>query len=116
MLRTVILAAARSKVLERAVETAPITRDVVHRFVAGTTSATALRGTRELVADGLTVTLDYLGEDTTTPEQAEQTRQAYLELLVALGEQSLTPAAEVSVKLSALGQRFDEKLDRKSVV
>ncbi|MGH3735870.1 MAG: proline dehydrogenase family protein [Micromonosporaceae bacterium] len=110
MLRSVILAAARSKALERAVETAPVTRDVVHRFVAGTTSADALGATRNLVADGLTVTLDYLGEDTTTPEQADQIRAAYLELLAALGSQSLTPAAEVSVKLSALGQRFDEKL------
>ncbi|MGH3713747.1 MAG: proline dehydrogenase family protein [Micromonosporaceae bacterium] len=110
MLRTVILAAARSKALERVVETAPISRDVVRRFVAGTSTADALRGTRELVADGLTVTLDYLGEDTTTPEQADQTRQAYLELLGLLGEQGLTPAAEVSVKLSALGQRFDDKV------
>ena len=110
MLRTVILAAARSKGLERLVETAPVSRNVVHRFVAGTASSDALRATRELVGDGLTVTIDYLGEDTTTPEQAEETKQAYLDLLTALGRQGLTPAAEVSLKLSALGQRFDEKL------
>ncbi|MQA24708.1 MAG: proline dehydrogenase [Micromonosporaceae bacterium] len=109
MLRTVILAAARSKGLERLVGTTPVSRDVVRRFVAGTASSDALRATRELVGDGLTVTIDYLGEDTTTPEQAEVTKQAYLELLAALGKQGLTPAAEVSLKLSALGQRFDEK-------
>ena len=66
MLRSVILAAARSPRVERLVETAPVSRDVVRRFVAGTGTDDALRATRELVDDGLAVTLDYLGEDTLT--------------------------------------------------
>jgi proline dehydrogenase len=110
MLRSVILAAARSARVERLVETAPVSRGVVNRFVAGTLSADALRATRELVDDGLAVSLDHLGEDTLTPDQAGHTRDAYLELLAALSDAELTPAAEVSLKLSALGQRFDEKL------
>jgi proline dehydrogenase len=65
--------------------------------------------TRSLVEDGLAVTLDYLGEDTLTPEQANTTKDEYVRMLKALSESELTPAAEVSVKLSALGQRFDEK-------
>src|SRR5262249_5851862 len=60
--------------------------------------------------DGRWVTLDNLGEDTVTPEQAEHTRDEYVHLIGALAAAGLTPAAEVSVKLSALGQRFDEKL------
>ncbi len=110
MLRSVILAAARSARVERLVQTAPVSRDVVARFVAGTETEDALRATRELVADGLAVSLDHLGEDTFTPEQAQQARDAYVTLLSALSAQELTPAAEVSLKLSALGQRFDEKL------
>ncbi|BCL14180.1 proline dehydrogenase family protein [Micromonospora sagamiensis] len=110
MLRSVILAAARSSRVERLVETAPYTRDVVRRFVAGAGTDDALRVTRGLVADGLTVTLDYLGEDTVNPEQASATRDGYLTLLGALRDGGLTPAAEVSVKLSALGQKFDEQL------
>jgi proline dehydrogenase len=110
MLRSVILAAAQSSRVERLVETAPFTRDVVRRFVAGTTTDDALRATRGLVGDGLTVTLDHLGEDTVTPEQAATVRDAYLELLSALSAADQTPAAEVSVKLSALGQKFDEQL------
>jgi len=58
----------------------------------------------------MATTFDYLGEDTRTPEQAEATRDEYVRLLTALADVGLTPAAEVSVKLSALGQRFDEKL------
>jgi proline dehydrogenase len=110
MLRSVILAAARSARVERLVDSAPVTRSVVRRFVAGTTAADALRVTRELTADGIAVSLDHLGEDTTTAEQAQDTREEYLGLLKALAAAELTPAAEVSVKLSALGQRFDEKL------
>ncbi|MEU1809513.1 proline dehydrogenase family protein [Micromonospora aurantiaca (nom. illeg.)] len=109
MLRSVILAASRSSQVERLVATAPFTRDVVRRFVAGAATDDALRATRELVADGQAVTLDYLGEDTTTPEQANATRDEYLALLSRLAA-GLTPAAEVSVKLSALGQMFDEQL------
>jgi proline dehydrogenase len=138
MLRSVILAAARSPRVERLIETAPVTRDVVRRFVAGTTVGDVLRISLGLAADGLAVSLDYLGEDTRTPEQAEATRGEYLRLIAALADAGLTPngpgakarrpiatgtsgaaggsgtspltTAEVSLKLSALGQRFDEKL------
>ncbi|HLT12075.1 MAG TPA: proline dehydrogenase family protein [Micromonosporaceae bacterium] len=110
MFRSVILAAARSSRVERLVETAPVSRDVVRRFVAGSTTADALRVAGEIVAGGLSVTIDYLGEDTLTPQQAEATRDEYIRLLQELSKAELTPAAEVSVKLSALGQKFDEKV------
>ncbi|MER7275701.1 proline dehydrogenase family protein [Dactylosporangium sp. NPDC000244] len=110
MLRSVILAASRSTRVERLVETAPVSRSIVRRFIAGEHADDALQRTRELVADGLSGTLDYLGEDTTNPHQAEATRDAYLKLLDALHAAELTPAAEVSLKLSALGQVFDEKV------
>jgi proline dehydrogenase len=110
MLRSVILAASRSHQVERLVETAPFSRGVVRRFIAGDGHDDALAATRALVDDGLAVTIDYLGEDTVNPAQAEATRDEYLKLLDALAAVELTPAAEVSVKLSALGQVFDEKL------
>jgi proline dehydrogenase len=110
MFRTAILAAARSSRVERIVETAPISRAVVRRFVAGNGTDDALRATGELVAQGLEVSLDHLGEDTVTPDQAAATKDEYLHLLKALAGAGFTPAAEVSVKLSALGQVFDEEL------
>jgi len=110
MLRSVILAASRNKQLEHLVGTAPVSRDVVRRFVAGTSTDDALRATQELVDDGLTVTIDHLGEHTTAPEQAIAVRDAYLVLLRSLHNAGLTPAAEVSVKLSAVGQLLDESI------
>ncbi len=110
MLRSAILAAARSSRVERLVAKAPLTRDVVRRFVAGAGTDDALRVTRELVDDGVQVSLDYLGEDTLTAEQAAAIKDEYLRLLKSLADGGPTPAAEVSLKLSALGQRFDEEL------
>jgi proline dehydrogenase len=110
MFRTVILAAAESSRVARIVERAPISRAVVRRFVAGNGTGDALRAAHELVAEGLQVSLDHLGEDTVTPDQAAATKDEYLHLLKALADAGLTPAAEVSVKLSALGQVFDEEL------
>src|SRR3712207_7873907 len=52
--------------------------------------------------DGLTVSLDYLGEDTTDRARAEAAAAAYLELLQRLDEKALAAQAEVSVKLSAV--------------
>ncbi|HWH01014.1 MAG TPA: proline dehydrogenase family protein [Pilimelia sp.] len=110
MLRSLILAASRSPRLERLVETAPVSRDVIRRFVAGPTTDHALAVARELTGRGLTATIDNLGEDTLTAEQAVATRDEYLRLLAALRADGLTPAAEVSLKLTALGQKFDEQL------
>ena len=109
-LRSLILAAAGNDVIRRLVATAPVSRDVVRRFVAGETTADALAVTRRLVDQGLTVTLDYLGEDTTDKALAERTVEAYLDLLDGLRRAGLAKHAEVSVKLSAVGQAFDEGL------
>jgi proline dehydrogenase len=111
MLRSTILAASRNRRVEHLVTTAPISRRVVHRFVGGPDTESAVATAKALVADGLTVTLDHLGEDTTDREHAQSVVDAYLDLLVALDRAglaeriaALTARSEVSVKLSAIGQ------------
>ncbi|MGH3761009.1 proline dehydrogenase family protein [Actinophytocola sp.] len=109
-LRSLILAAAGNDVIRRVVATAPVSRDVVRRFVAGESTADAIDVTRRLVDAGLTVTLDHLGEDTTDARLADQSVRAYEEVLDALHADGLADRAEVSVKLSAVGQLLDEDL------
>ncbi|TCP53092.1 L-proline dehydrogenase [Tamaricihabitans halophyticus] len=109
-LRSLILAAARNNAVRDLVASAPGTRALVERFVAGADTASAIEAGRGLVDAGLSVTMDYLGEDTTDAALAEQSVQAYLEMLDALRVTGIAGQAEVSVKLSALGQRFDESL------
>jgi proline dehydrogenase len=88
----------------------PGLRGVVSRFVAGESSDDAVAVTRRLVADGLAVSLDHLGEDTTDVGMAERTTKAYLALLARLAEEGLAQGIDVSLKLSAVGQALDERL------
>jgi Proline dehydrogenase len=104
VLRRTLLTLSRSTKIRRLVETAPISRRVVARFVAGTSAEEAVDASRHLVDSGRLVSLDRLGEDTVERSQAEATRDAYLALLKLLADGGLTPGAEVSVKLSAVGQ------------
>jgi proline dehydrogenase len=110
MLRSVFLAAAGSSRLGRLASSAPFSKSLVERFVAGDDAAGALAVSRRLADDGLAVTVDHLGAETVTTEQARAVRDEYVTLLGRLAGAGLTPAAEVSVKLSALGLRIDEKL------
>ena len=72
---------------------------VVARYVPGEGSDAAVDVVARLVEDGLTVSLDFLGEDTTDRVQADATVAAYVELLEALAARGLAERAEVSVKL-----------------
>ena len=104
MLRQPLLLLARSATVKNLVSTMPVSSGIVNRYVPGESTELAVEATRTLIGDGLHVTLDFLGEDTLDREQAEHTVTAYLDLLAALSEQNLARNAEVSVKLSAIGQ------------
>ncbi|MGC4937622.1 proline dehydrogenase family protein [Kribbella sp. DT2] len=104
MLRRVLLGVSRSPQIKKAVSSLPVSSGIVARFVAGESAPEAVLATEKLVSNGLNVTLDHLGEDTTDLAAATATADAYLEILKQLGEAGLTQNAEVSVKLSAVGQ------------
>jgi proline dehydrogenase len=95
---------ARSDRVKELVTTLPVSGGIVNRYVPGESTVSAVEATQRLVDDGLHVTLDFLGEDTLDREQADATVAAYVELLGALSDQGLARNAEVSVKLSAVGQ------------
>lgn len=111
-LRPVILAAADSDRIKRTLLGFPVTADIVARFVAGETRAELLVAVRELLSTGRSVSVDFLGENTTQPAQADKTLAEYIALINDLAAQrnssddepSVSMPLEVSVKLSALGQ------------
>jgi proline dehydrogenase len=76
------------------------------RFIAGETVAEAMDAVAALNAQGMTATLDFLGEDVTSPAEAERTRDAYFELLRAVRARDVE--TNVSVKLTAMGLLVDE--------
>lgn len=108
LVRGGLLSLARSNGVKRLVTTAPGISTVVTRFAAGETDDDAIRATSALVGSGFSVTLDYLGEDTHDRSQADVTAGAYVRLLKRLSDAELTPHAEVSVKLSAIGQALPD--------
>ena len=104
MIRQALLGLARQKKIQRFSANAPVTRSVVARFIAGESEQDAVRVAASLAEEGLLSTIDHLGEDTLDRDRADDTRDAYLALLKGLDEAGLSAAAEVSVKLSAIGQ------------
>ena len=104
MIRRAMLSVSRNEKIRELSVSMPVTRDVVQRFVAGEATADAVAATADITATGRQVTLDRLGEDVVERADALQTRDDYLNLLEALNANGLTGDAEVSVKLSAVGQ------------
>ena len=85
---------------------APVSRSVVARYVPGETVPEVVDAVGRLRATNRLATVDHLGEDVTDRAQAQATRDTYVRLLDALDQADLAAygAAEVSVKLSAVGQ------------
>jgi proline dehydrogenase len=108
LLRQPILLLAKSDQVKKLVSTMPVSSGIVTSYVPGETTDAAVTATAELVEDGLYVTLDFLGEDTLDIAQADATVAAYKEVLAELARRGLAARAEVSVKLSAVGQALPE--------
>jgi len=78
------------------------------RFVAGDTWEQALPVIQKLNEDGLYVTIDHLGENTTTIDEAESAADAYLHLLDEIQHTGIL--GSISLKLSQLGLNLDLEL------
>jgi proline dehydrogenase len=104
VLREALLTMSRSSQLKDLVTRLPVSSGLVSRFVAGEDTEDAVRVSRTLVEQGLKVTLDHLGEDTTDVEHAAAVTSEYEAVLGRLADSGLTSGTEVSVKLSAVGQ------------
>ncbi len=109
MLRQPLLMLARSDKVKSFVTAMPVSSGIVSRYVPGESTDSAVEATRGLIEAGLHATLDFLGEDTLDREQADQTVAAYVDVLKSLVEHGLSRNAEVSVKLSAIGQALPDQ-------
>jgi proline dehydrogenase len=86
----------------------PFARRVASRFVAGEDIEAVMAATRGLNEQGMMVTLDYLGENVTSIEDALDARDQILMLLDRIQETGAN--ANVSIKLSQLGLNIDPVL------
>ena len=94
-------------------ETSPAARRLATRFVAGETLDDALAVGRRLNAEGITITLDCLGESVTSLEEAARARDVYLDTLEAMRQAGIEP--NVSLKLTQFGLDLSADACRENV-
>jgi proline dehydrogenase len=112
-LRSTFIALSRNAPIRRFSEASSLGRRLSSRFVAGLHTEDALRAAAALNADGISATLDSLGENVCSPEQAERSASIYHELLDAVHHRGLD--ANVSLKLTQMGMDLDPALAERIV-
>ena len=108
ILRSTFISLSQNQPLRRFSEASAAGRRVSSRFVAGLEVEDVLRATAALNREGMAATLDSLGENVHTPEEAQRSAAIYHQLLDAIGERSLQ--ANVSVKLTQMGMELSPGL------
>ncbi len=101
MTRAFFLWLSRSQRLKHWSSTFPPLWKMASRFVAGSTLDDAIRVIRRLNQEGLKVTLDHLGENTTNEEEARAAADAYIEALQRIHQEGVD--SSVSIKLTQMG-------------
>ena len=95
-------------------ETSPAAVRLTKRFIAGQTLEQELAVCRKLSGEGILSTLDHLGENVTSPEEAEASRDAYLEALPRIAAEGFP--ATVSIKFTQLGLDLGDEICHANVV
>jgi proline dehydrogenase len=113
VLRSLFLFLSRQRHLRAWVETSGVARGLSARFVAGETLDDALRVGRKINSEGITLTLDHLGESVTSLEEAAGARDVYVRALAAIHENAIR--GNVSLKLTQFGLDLSEAECRANV-
>ena len=100
-MRALFLYLSRQRQLRRWVETSKLAYRLSSRFVAGEDLDDALRVGRRINSEGITLTLDHLGESITALNEAAQARDVYMRTLSAIHDNGIQ--GNVSLKLTQFG-------------
>ncbi len=106
-MRSFLLLLSRQKGLRHWMETSQLARPLSARFIAGMSLAEALEAVRSVNKQGMTVSLDHLGEDITSLAEAERFREIYLQTLQAMDAGGIQ--GNVSLKLTQFGLDLSEE-------
>ncbi|MGQ0562407.1 MAG: proline dehydrogenase family protein [Gemmatimonadota bacterium] len=104
---------SQSTTARKFVRSAPGARTMARRFVAGETVEDGMRACRELNRQGMSVTLDYLGESVHNRDEARHAAGVYVEMIERLAAHKID--GNVSLKLTQMGQDIDEAFLRENV-
>lgn len=106
--RSVLLSLANSKKMENMVRKNALSSRIASRFVAGETIEQVTEPVRALNKQGLTATLDLLGESVNSEAEVAVTVDTYLRLFQQIRRENLN--ANVSLKLTALGIDISDEM------
>jgi proline dehydrogenase len=105
VIRQTLFRLSQQRQLRSFATTSPIAQSMARRFVAGETLAEALDVVRRINAQGMTATLDHLGENVTVRQEAATATADAIESLRAIREAGVR--CNASVKLTQLGLDLD---------
>ncbi len=114
MLRAFINSMSRAAWAQRMITNWGFAWRTASRFVAGETIPDAIRAVEDLNRKGAAGSLDHLGENTKSPQEAERATNEVLALLQAISNPDIH--TNVSVKLSQLGLLLDETLCQENLL
>lgn len=110
IMRSALISLSQNKPLRRFAESSPIGQKMSGRFIAGIHVEDALKAAASLNAQGIPVSLDSLGENVYTEQEAHRSANIYHQLLDAIQQRGLQ--ANVSLKLTQMGLDLDPELAR----
>jgi proline dehydrogenase len=106
MMRRFFLFLSGQRGIRRWMESSSVSKRLTARFVAGETLEEELAVCERLRQEGISSTLDHLGENVTSLEEAAAARDAYLEAQGAIAARGLP--STISIKLTQLGLDLSE--------
>lgn len=110
MLRSLFIGLSKAAWAQRLITSSGFARRAAYRFVAGESQAEAIEVVRQLNLGRINATLDHLGENTRSAEDARAAALEISDLLDAIQRSGVR--ANVSIKLSQIGLMLDEGLCR----
>lgn len=113
IMRSVFISMSTNRWMRRFGERSRLGRRMSARFVAGMEIEDALRVAERLNAQGMSVTLDSLGESVNSEADAQRAAEIYHDLLNQIALRRLD--ANISVKLSQMGMEFSPELAERIV-
>lgn len=87
---------------------------MVKRFIAGDTTEEAIKVAEELTAKGFWTSLDYLGENTKSEEEALAAKATYIDMLQKIAASPCGPRTNISIKLTQCGLDQGEEFAQKN--
>ena len=113
MLRSFLIYLSKAAWAQKLVTSWSFAWRAASRFVAGETCESAIRAVRDLNEKCINVTLDHLGEHTSTIEEADRATGDILAVLNEIDKARVR--ANASIKLTQIGMGLDEEICRQNL-